>query len=295
MATRVTRSSSKDRPGAAPTQHAPQPARADASETHPSSDDGAPTELTLADIQLSITQSSSTVCAKLDALTLEVASIKTKLSEVEDSVNMNSDKIIEIEKKKLPEMENKMAAEISKLQNKLTAMEIYCRRANLLFYGVKETPNENVESTLRGTFSYLGINADDAANIAIVNVHRLPRRDNPTSSQASGGGPSRDPVPSAIIAKFVYMRDRDRILAAFEQRQRQPRAASYAATTQEDQRITVRTDLPPALKARRSSLAKTAYDLRKQKNVSTKIYLAGTEVLLKWKEKGSATWNQYRD
>ena len=45
-------------------------------------------------------------------------------------------------------------------------------------------------------------------------VHRLPRRDN-ASSQASGG-PIREPVPRAIIAKFVYMRDRDKVLAAFE-------------------------------------------------------------------------------
>lgn len=289
MAARVTRATSKERSN--PT---PQPARVDSDQPHPSGEDGAPNEPTLAEIQLSISRSSATVCGKIDNLSFEVASINTKLSELEAAVNMNSGKITDIEKKKLPEMENKMAAEIFKLQNKLTAMEIYCRRANLLFYGVKETPNENVESALRDTFVHLGIDANDAANLALVNVHRLPRRDD-TSNQANGG-PPRDPVPRAIIAKFVYMRDRDRVLASFDQRQRQrqPRA-SNTTSGQEARRITVRTDLPPALKARRSSLAKTAYDLRRQKNVSTKIILVGTEVHLKWKEKGTSTWNQYKD
>ena len=96
------------------------------------------------------------------------------------------------------------------------------------------------------------------------------------------------------------MRDRDRVLAAFEERQRQPRGANAQpqganAPGQTPNRITVRTDLPPALKARRSILAKVAFDLRKQKGVSTKIVVAGTKVLLKWKEKSSTNWNLYRD
>ena len=158
---------------------------------------------------------------------------------------------------------------------------------------MKESPNEITENKLRDTLTFLGIDADEAANIAIVNVHRLPRRETVEQSQASGG-PPRDPVPRAIIAKFVYMKDRDRILAAFDQRQRQPRAPN-AAPDQHAARITVRTDLPPTLKARRSALAKVAYTLRKEKHASTKIYLAGTKVLLKWKEKGTANWKQYHD
>ena len=296
MAARVTRATNKDR--TTPTQLA-QTTRADASQPQPDSGgDAVPTAppvLTLADIQQSIMLSSSTVCAKLDALSQEITAINTKLSNLEDSVSMNSDKLSKIEQKKLPEIEKKIDDEISKLQDKLTLMEIYGRRTNLLFYGVKESANEHAESTLRETFAYLGIDANEAANIALVNVHRLPRRDNAEPSQASGG-PPRDPTPRAIIAKFVYMRDRNRILDAFDERQRhrQPRA-STAAPGQEERRITVRTDLPPALKAQRSTLAKTAYDLRRQKHVSTKIYVAGTKVLLKWKEKGSSAWNLYRD
>ncbi|XP_072182204.1 NXPE family member 3-like [Diadema setosum] len=103
--------------------------------------------------------------------------------------------------------------------------EIYCRRVNLLFYGIKETPDENVENLLRDTFAYLGLSQDEVATIALVNAHRLPRRNAPTQPNE---GPPRAPAPRAIIAKFVYMMDRNKILAASDerQRQRQPRPAN---------------------------------------------------------------------
>ena len=95
MATRVmTRATSKDR--SAPTQSA-QASGSNDNQPHPIGDNAQPTELTLADIQQSITSSSATVCAKLDALTLEVANIKTKLSDRKGSVTMNSNKLIDIE------------------------------------------------------------------------------------------------------------------------------------------------------------------------------------------------------
>ena len=140
-------------------------------------------ELSLADIQKSIASIqktiSTTVCQKLDALAHDVASINTKLTDLENSVSMNSDKLIDIEQTMIPAVEKKMADEISELREKLTAMEIHSRRSNLLFYGIAERQNENVESILRDTFSHLGIDTNDATNIALVNVHRLPRLDNP--------------------------------------------------------------------------------------------------------------------
>ena len=295
MATgRTTRQTSKDRTTAT------QLARGDTGQRPVESTEAESPELTLLDIQRSIKQSSDTLCGKFDALSLEIASISTKVSDLEASVTMNSDKIHDLEENKLPDIQRKMAADISKLEDKLTAMEIYCRRTNLLFYGVKELPNENVENVLRSTFCHLGIESDEAAHIALVNVHRLPRRDNAPDRQASGG-PPRDPVPRAIIAKFVYMRDRNRVLAAFDERQRQrqrqptPSTAAAAASNQDTRRITVRTDLPPALKATRSALASIAYKLRKEKNVSTRISVVGTKVLLHWKEKGTSTWNLHQD
>lgn len=286
MASRKTRLTAKE-------QSAPaHPARPTRPETDSDTDPGP--ELTLADIQRSIQLSSSNVCTKLDSLSSEVALINTKLTDLEASVTMNSDKLIEIEQKEIPDLKNKMAEEISKLNDKITLMEIYGRRSNLLFYGVEETQNENIDDTLRQTFTYLGISAEDADNVALVNAHRLPRRDTAGASSQASGGPSRE-VPRAIIAKFVYMKDRNNILAAFEDRQRKPRTSNAAASDQNNRRITVRTDLPPALKAKRSALAKSAYNLRKEKHVSTKISVVGTNVLLQWKEKGTQAWNLFKD
>ena len=101
---RATRATCKDR--VAPALHA-QTTRADASKTHPSSDNAEAAELTLADIQNSIKLSSNTVCAKIDALTEEVAGINIKLSDLESSVQMNSDKLTDIEHNKLPAINKK--------------------------------------------------------------------------------------------------------------------------------------------------------------------------------------------
>ena len=60
-------------------------------------------------------------------------------------------------------------------------------------------------------------------------------------------------------------------------------------------RITVRTDLPPALKAARGKLANEAYKLRKEKGLSTKIVVREANVVLLWKEKGSTSWNKFVD
>ena len=60
-------------------------------------------------------------------------------------------------------------------------------------------------------------------------------------------------------------------------------------------RITVRTDLPPALKAARGKLANEAYKLKKEKGLSTKIVVREANVVLLWKEKGSTSWNKFVD
>lgn len=243
--------------------------------------------MTLADIQRSITASSAAVCGKLDLLTAEVASIKRRQTELEDSVSMNSDLVANLQHVKLPAIEKKMGEKIADLEEKIVIMEIYNRRANLLFYGVNETPDEKVRDVLQKVFIHLGINEREANDIAIANAHRLPRRNNGATASST-----RPQAPNAIIAKFVYMEDRNRLLAAFENGQRQ-RISQDRATA--SVRITVRTDLPPALKARRGMLAKIAYDLRKQKGVSTKIIVVGASVELKWKEKNTSKWNNQQE
>ena len=70
---------------------------------------------------------------------------------------MNTNKLMDTENDKLPKMEKKLKEKISTLEDKLTSMEIHSRRLNLLFYGVAESQNENVEKKLRDTFIFLGI------------------------------------------------------------------------------------------------------------------------------------------
>ena len=170
-------------------------------------------------------------------------------------------------------------------------IEIYNRKANLLFYGVAESREENIMETLKSkVFTTLGLSEEDAAKIAIINAHRLPRRDT-----------SGNKGPNPIIAKFCYMQDRDRILSLYEAGERN-RSRPDGNQTQAGapgvaplRGITVRTDLPPALKAARGKLANEAYKLRKEKGLSTKIIVREASVILLWKEKGSTSWNKFVD
>ena len=142
--------------------------------------------------------------------------------------------------------------------------------------------------------------------IQLVNAHRLPRRNPPEHTDARPATPR--PSPSSIIAKFVRMADRDLILSTFENSRRpreatpetsQPLAPSAVATPPPPPppplRITVRTDLPPTLKARRAHFAEVSYKLRKEKNLSTRIKLQGVKIVLQWKEKGTTTWKPYKE
>ena len=92
------------------------------------------------------------------------------------------------------------------------------------------------------------------------------------------------------------MADRDLILSAFENQKRPRETPEGAATNPPPRpRMTVRTDLPPTLKARRGHLAEVAYKLRKEKNLSTRIKLQGVKIVLQWREKGTTTWKPYQE
>ena len=130
----------------------------------------------------------------------------------------------------------------------------------------------------------------------INNAHRLPRK-----SRSTDGLTSVDQGPDPIIAKFAIMRERDHVLEAYQSRNKnttegEDRARHDATATGKTQsRISVRTDLPPSMKYRRGKLASTAYRLRKKKNLSTKIFVKGTDVILQFKGKGDREWKTYTD
>ncbi|XP_041483287.1 uncharacterized protein LOC121430076 [Lytechinus variegatus] len=244
--------------------------------------------LSLMDVNKNMESSFSRVFEKLDYLTADIAAIKTKVNDMEGAVEFNSGKVMEIEKDIIPNITANLESRIADLQNQLTSMEIYNRRSNLLIYGLHEDPNENIFQVIRKCIVDLGIAADEAANMAFVNAHRLHRR-----ATQDARNHTQPTAPSPIIVKFVYMTDRNKVLSAFENRDRRPRPnVQLPAGT--PTRISIRTDLPPALKARRGHLAKIAYDMRKKDGVSTKILLKNNKVCLQWKQKGASTWNDYQ-
>ena len=165
------------------------------------------TQPTNADLESKIAALSTMIGEKLDKITTEVSSINRKFAELEESVQFNSDKLAHIELRELPKLQSSIQIEVANLEKKITMMEIYNRKANLLFYGiVQESREENIMEILKSkVFTTLGLTEEDAAKIAIINAHRLPRRD---TSGSKG--------PNPIIAKFCYMQDRDRILSLYE-------------------------------------------------------------------------------
>ena len=234
---------------------------------------------TLADLQNSLKEFSSRVCNKLDTIHEDISSMKKRITDIEAAVDDNSARMLDFEKDKLPKMEMKLQKEIDQLKEKMMLSEIYQRRSNLLFYGLERKQNEDVEIVLRKAFVSLGLNEDEAQSIAIVNAHRLPRRDKSASS-----------APEPIIAKFVYMGQRNRLLFAFEKR-----PAQRPGIDQRNPRISVRTDLPPTLKAERGALAARAYKFRKENNLSTKIVVAGCRVILYTKARNATEWQPYKE
>ena len=184
-------------------------------------------EPTLADLQKSLKDFSKQVCGKLGDIRTDIASIKSQLTTLEAAVEDNCARMLDLEKEKLPKMESKLQKEIDHLKDELTLSEIYLRKSSLLFYGM-EKKNEKVESVLREAFVTLGLSEEEAQAIAIVNAHRLPSKRDRVSN-----------APEPIIAKFVYMNQRNRLLYAFE------RESTRNGIDHPTPRISVHTDLPP--------------------------------------------------
>ena len=233
----------------------------------------------------------SQVNNKLDRVVNDISAVKHDLemtkrtvSDMEASLTTTSDRLISIEKEDLPRLRAQLENKLDELEVQVTLAEMHNRKQNLLVYGVPvpANPNENVIETIQRVFSMqLNISREEASSIPVVNAHRLPqpRREHGEGSQFQ---PQRS-QPPAIIIRFARMMDRDRLLHSYEHRpRRQPGPPGSDANDPSSQfsYISIRTDLPPKMKRERGRLASVAYDLRKNKNLSTRIKVVGTKVLL---------------
>ena len=240
----------------------------------------------IADLYDKLSEFSTMISAKLDNLSTEVSSINRRIDDIEVSVANNSASILEIEKEKFPILKADLTEQIKQLENKITRMEIYNRKSNLLFYGLEEERREDIGAVLRKAFTTLGLSDQEASSISIVNAHRLPRRN---ADAADNRG------PSPVIAKFSFMKQRERILTAYDELQRKRPRATAGQSDTPPRMFSVRTDLPPALKIQRGILAQQAYKMRREKGLSTRIITQDVNVILQWKVKGTAKWNNYEN
>ena len=249
---------------------------------------------------------------KLDHALIELSTIKRdlldtkqKVADLETSASFTADKISHIEKEELPKIQDKLQKATEELEDKLLILEIHNRKQNLLFYGIPHTRDEDVMSTSRDIISrFLNVTSEEAAEIPIVNAHRLP-----TSRQGNHQQPGqREAAPDPIIIRFGSMTDRDRLLHAYEGELRRPRARGFGQQATPEpadrdptlRRVSIRTDLPAKLKRERSRLAGVAYQLRREQNLSTRIKVNGAKVLLQTRKKVPAgapyaPWNTWTE
>ena len=208
------------------------------------------------------------------SMTVRVEKLESDITTVKEKLSVNEDKIEGLEydvgmaKEDITRIENEEVAVLKgkyeHLKQKLTLMEINNRKYNLLFYGVEQTQNENINEVLQKCWKDdFGLTEEEAECVVseVTNAHRLPSR------EARRG-------PDPIIVRFCYMGDLQMLL---EKGRTRPFMRDRTPAT-------VYTDLPPEMKKLRGELAAKAKDLRRQGN-QTRIRVIRTKVFLEFRER----------
>ncbi|XP_041481967.1 uncharacterized protein LOC121429122 [Lytechinus variegatus] len=231
------------------------------------------------------------VISDLNAVKSDIRMVKSAVHDLEISSADTSARISTVEADKLPGIERFIAKVRADFDDKLLNLEIHHRKQNLLFYGIPKQTNEDIYKTTSFALGkLLEIPVEEADQIQIINAHRLPTK---RTHNGASGTPAPE-APDPIIVRFAKMYDRDRILRAFEQ-PRQPRATD--GNRRDGDRVTVRTDLPPSMKRERGHLASVAYNIRRTKQLKTRIRIQGTKVLLQTKNPNapSSQWSTWTE
>lgn len=243
-----------------------------------------------ADFKAELNDKLDHVISDLNTVKHDIATVKSTMQDLEGSVADTSARIESVESVKIPALQRHLDQLKAEFEDKLTNQELHHRKQNLLLYGIPSQQNENVYTAAAKAFAQvMDIPMEQAVKIPVVNIHRLPTKKTPVAGASNAPEP-----PDPIIVRFARMSDRDLLLRAFEQPQR-PRNSSGNSPARD--RITIRTDLPPKMKRERGRLASIAYNLRKTKNLKTKIAIRGTKVVLQTKNPNepSSNWSTWSE
>ena len=229
-----------------------------------SGDNTAQATVSTAELKMLIIGMERRITSRLDTMDTELKSIKSdqmkmeaQIQGLEHDMQNTKSNVDSIEKKKLKELNDKMDNRPQELNDKLTKMEIHDRRMNLLFYGVEEKPNENLDQVIHDFFmSDFGVSEAHYADIVIINAHRLPRR-------------TPRPGPNPVIIRFGYMSEVQHFLNFAKQR----------PYNKDKRPVMVYTDLPQELKQIRGRAVQEAKVLR-QNGRQTRIRVVGTKIVL---------------
>ncbi len=146
-------------------------------------------------------QSFSTISQQIKDMKSELSELKTDMTDLKLSLNSVDGDVRELKESTIPDLRKEMMEEINALKKQRLAAELYSKRQNLLFYGIKESTGEDCERVMR-KFLRDELKYDQADTILFANLHRLPTRSNP-------GHPTK---VRPVIVKFVQMKDRDDVL-----------------------------------------------------------------------------------
>ena len=193
--------------------------------------------------------------------------METKVEQIAKSVDFCDTKCQERDKaqaEKLKSTKEDLETKIQELENKLLLQEKQDRKYNLLFYGITEDQNENVEDKLRTLFTEdLELDYHRVNSMYFTHGHRIP---------------SNSPGPKPIILRFSQYSDRDLVLSN-----------AYKLGGSKRRIIA---DWPVKMKNERARIAKIAYTIRKSELLQTRIKDKGLEVYLEVRKDKNENWKK---
>ena len=191
--------------------------------------------------------------------------LDTKVTEIEKSIEFNSktceDKAV-AQTDSLNKVKAELEGKVQELENKLLLQEKQDRKYNLLFYGITEEPNEDIEDKLKNIFlKDLKLDYGRVSNMYFAHGHRIP---------------TKSPGPKPIILRFAQYSDRDLMLS---------NAYKLAGSKRR-----IIADWPVQMKNERGRLSKIAYRIRKNELLQTRIKDKGLDVYLEVRKDETVKW-----